>query len=114
MCRCAGAESWLGDGKHADLEFSLHNRPYLTASHAGDPGWEAADEDAVKAMQELLLAVVTAQAAGRTGTEVRRIVEIALIRTLIEGPIGSARRRQGGSKALSGRGTRQGDRHGTG
>jgi transcriptional regulator with XRE-family HTH domain len=74
-----GAHSWLGDGEHPDLLFSLNNRPYLTSRTLRD---EIADSSARRlpegVFENLLAAVLRALAAGADPTWVRRVVELAL------------------------------------
>jgi hypothetical protein len=80
-----GADAWIGTGEHPDLEFSVHNRPYLTVMNADLGGFPASEAQA-KVMRDLLVGVVSALAEGRTATEVRRIVEIGILTTILEGP----------------------------
>lgn len=69
-----GADEWLGKGDHPALEFSIRNRPYLTAlrSPGGRPGAPPSP------LRELSAAVQKALKAGATGTEVRRVTELTL------------------------------------
>jgi transcriptional regulator with XRE-family HTH domain len=67
-----GACSWLGGGRHPDLEFSLRTRPYLTALRGPGSG------TAHPGLQALAAAAADAMAAGATGPEVRRTVELTI------------------------------------
>jgi transcriptional regulator with XRE-family HTH domain len=71
-----GADGWLGDSRYPALEFSMRNRPYLTAVHAPSPGGRAGSPDPV--LLDLAAKVTGALAEGATGTEVRRVVELAI------------------------------------
>jgi hypothetical protein len=80
------ADSWLGSGEHPRLEFSYVNRPYLTALHAGTEGWVPASDTEARVLHDLAMSVLNALLAGRTQTEVRRIVELTMVIAAREGP----------------------------
>lgn len=71
-----GADSWGGEVKFPELEFSLRTRPYLTALHApGRGNTPGIPDPALRAVTE---AVAKAMEAGVTGAELRRVVELTI------------------------------------
>jgi hypothetical protein len=59
-----------------------------------DLGGLPASEAQAKVMRDLLVGVVSALAEGRTATEIRRIVEIGILTTNLEGPEAAVARMQ--------------------
>jgi len=73
-----GARSWLGDGKYPQLEFSIRNRPYLTALRPSAPDLaprQAGDDQPLRAVAA---AVTAALAKGISTPAVRRVVELSM------------------------------------
>jgi hypothetical protein len=72
-----GAWSWLGTSEFPSLEFSVRNRPYLTALHppgAGEPPGLPAPE-----LREVSRAVSRAMEAGASASQVRRVIELSMV-----------------------------------
>ena len=75
-----GAWSWLGTGELPSLEFAVRNRPYLTAVSA--PGRNAPGiQDA--ALRDVADAALRAIRAGATGSQIRRVIELAIVLPVI-------------------------------
>jgi transcriptional regulator with XRE-family HTH domain len=94
-----GSDSWLGDGKYPSLEFSARTRPYLTALHAPAPEGTPETRGADSGLRDLALVVTTALAKGATGTEVRRVVELAIALPTVMSRAEIAERLKGGKNA---------------
>jgi hypothetical protein len=84
-----GSDSWLGNGEHRDVEFSIRCRPYLTALHQSGNG---ADPRRVK----LGIAVLDAMEAGISSVDIRRIVETTLMTPAIK-PVDEALQQERGA-----------------
>ena len=73
-----GADGWLGDGKYPSLEFSMRNRPYLTAVHAPEVGRPPAGANPDPVLRNVADAVLAALGKGVPGADVRRVVELSI------------------------------------
>ena len=70
-----GADGWIGGGEHPALQFSIRNRPYLTALHSPAGSGTGLPPPY---MRDLSFAVAKAMEGGASPSEVRRTVELTI------------------------------------